>query len=477
MALRPLLLLSGFGAVATSLAACAVGPNYSPPKAPGVESLAQPPKEATGWVPAEPMDGMPRGPWWTTFKDADLDRLEGQLAAANQTLKAQDAIYRQARAVVEETQSGVFPVIGYQGSGQRSGGGSGASTTLLPGKTFSAAASASWTLDFWGKIRRQVEQSRAEAQASAADLATVRLSLHAELAADYLTLRAEDEQIGLLVRAEIAAERIAHDTANQYRAGVAQRSDVIAAESAEASAHAAVFDAKASRAVYEHAIAVLVGAPPEGFSLPPGALTAHAPDASVAIVSTLLQRRPDVASAERAAAAASAGIGIARAAWFPSVSLSASDTSTSAIFSKLLSSPTTVWAYGASASGTLLDFGGRQGADRAARAAYEQQAAIYRNTVLAALQNVEDQVAKLRALEAEAPLLQADLDRAKQAEQIARNQYAAGTLAYGAVAQAESARYTVEEALLTLRLNRALASLGLIQALGGGWTSADLPRF
>lgn len=449
---------------ALMLSACAVGPNYRTPVA-GTQTAF---KEAEGWTPATPMDTLDRGAWWSAYHDPVLDDLEQRLAASNQTLAAQLQAWKQARDALAQTEASFFPVVSASGSGQKSGG-QGAVPPNVTSTRYTVAADASWSVDLWGRIRRQIEQGRANAEASAADLANVRLSLQATLASDYFQLRATDAQKDLL------AATVANDikalalTENQYAAGVAARGDVITARTQLETAQASLIDLAASRAQLEHAIAVLVGQTPQAFSLAPAPLAREAPVAPLNLAGTLLQRRPDVASAERAAAAASAGIGIAKSAYFPAVTLSASDTSAAAQSKQLFKAATSSWAYGASAAVTAFDFGAREANVRGAKALYNQRVAEYRQTVLTAFQQVEDQIASLRTLEAEAGYRDQALTDARAAEAIALNQYRSGTVNYAVVIQAQNTALTAAETALSTQRARLVASVALIEALGGGW--------
>ena len=457
-----------------SLSACAVGPNYRTPAAPTQTAF----KEADGWTPATPMDAIDRGAWWSAYHDPVLDDLEQRLAASNQTLAGQLQAYKQARDALAQTEAGFFPALSASASGQKTGGQGASSTgTSSTGSNFtgsvptrySAAVDASWTVDLWGKIRRQVEQGRATAQASAADLANVRLSLQATLASDYFQLRATDAQKDLL------AETVANDkkaltlTENQYRSGVAARGDVITARTQLETAEASLIDVDTARAQLEHAIAVLVGQTPQGFTLAPAPMPQTTPVAPLNLAATLLQRRPDVASAERAAAAASAGIGVAKAAYFPTVTLSASDTTAAARTRDLFRSATSSWAYGASAAENLFDFGAREANVRSAKSVYQQRVADYRQAVLTAFQQVEDQIAALRTLEAEAEYRTQAMADARAAETIALNQYRSGTVNYSVVIQAQNTSLSAAQSALSTQRARLVASVSLIEALGGGW--------
>ena len=452
-----------------SLSACAVGPNYRTPAAPTQTAF----KEADGWTPATPMDAIDRGAWWSAYHDPVLDDLEQRLAASNQTLAGQLQAYKQARDALAQTEAGLFPALSATGSGQKTGGqganSTGASATGQVPTRYSAAVDASWTVDLWGKIRRQVEQGRATAQASAADLANVRLSLQATLASDYFQLRATDAQKDLL------AETVANDkkaltlTENQYRSGVAARGDVITARTQLETAEASLIDVDTARAQLEHAIAVLVGQTPQSFTLAPAPMPQTTPVAPLNLAATLLQRRPDVAAAERAAAAASAGIGVAKAAYFPTVTLSASDTTAAARTRDLFRSATSSWAYGASAAENIFDFGAREANVRSAKSVYQQRVADYRQAVLTAFQQAEDQIAALRTLEAEAEYRTQAVADAKAAEAIALNQYRSGTVNYSVVIQAQNTSLSAAQSALSTQRARLVASVSLIEALGGGW--------
>ena len=457
-----------------SLSACAVGPNYRTPAAPTQTAF----KEADGWTPATPMDAIDRGAWWSAYHDPVLDDLEQRLAASNQTLAGQLQAYKQARDALAQTEAGFFPALSASASGQKTGGQGASSTgTSSTGSNFtgsvptrySAAVDASWTVDLWGKIRRQIEQGRATAQASAADLANVRLSLQATLASDYFQLRATDAQKDLL------AETVANDkkaltlTENQYRSGVAARGDVITARTQLETAEASLIDVDTARAQLEHAIAVLVGQTPQGFALAPAPMPQTTPVAPLNLAATLLQRRPDVAAAERAAAAASAGIGVAKAAYFPTVTLSASDTTAAARTRDLFRSATSSWAYGASAAENIFDFGAREANVRSAKSVYQQRVADYRQAVLTAFQQVEDQIAALRTLEAEAGYRTQAVTDARAAEAIALNQYRSGTVNYSVVIQAQNTSLSAAQSALSTQRARLVASVSLIAALGGGW--------
>ncbi len=456
-------------AASALLTACAVGPDYKTPTAP-TETLF---KEATGWTPSQPMDMLDRGAWWAGFNDPVLDGLEKRISVSNQTLIAQEAAYQQASSALAQSQSGLFPTLGADASGSRSH--ADAQGAQIKTTSYSAGLTAAWSPDLWGKVRRQIEAARANAQLSAADLANVRLSLQAALADDYFQIRETDELNTILTATVANYQRALQLTQNQYNVGTAARADVMSARTQLENAEASLADLRQQRAQLEHAIALLVGETPANFSLAPGALAEGAPSAPLDLASTLLQRRPDVASAERAVAAASAEIGVAMAAYFPALSLSGSDSSAASKVANLFKAGSASWAYGASATESLIDFGARQAAVRGAKGLYRQRLAQYRQTVLAAFGNVEDQIAALRTLEEEVRLRDAALSDARQAEAVITNQYRSGLVAYSAVILAQNTSLTAAQSRVATQRARLVASVGLIQALGGGWTRKDLP--
>ncbi|HEY3145064.1 MAG TPA: efflux transporter outer membrane subunit [Dongiaceae bacterium] len=452
--------------------ACAVGPDYKRPAAIVPASY----KEAAGWTVAQPADAVDRGPWWSVYADPTLDALERQVDISNQTLKASEAAYRQALAVVQEGKSGYLPTLSLTPSAQlsksaSSGGGSGSK----PHGQLAVEAQADWDLDVWGRIRRTVESDAANAQASAADLAVARLSAQATLAIDYFELRAADENKRLYDDTIAAYRRSLHIARNQYAAGIVAKSDVAQAETQLQQAEAQGIDLGVQRAALEHAIALLVGKAPADLSLAPAALATDVPVAPAGLPSTLLQRRPDIAEAERTMAAANAQIGVATAAFYPDITLSGAVGFGSAAFGNLFSASALAWSVGASVAETLFDGGLRQAQVASAQATYDQSVANYRQTVLASFQQVEDQLAALRILEQEASVQDAAVQSSRQAAQLALNEYKAGTIAYTTVVTAQAAELSSERSALTVRQNRLTASVALIEALGGGWTADKLP--
>ena len=475
-------------AVAALCAGCAVGPNYHRPGAPVSQSF----KEAEGWKPAQPREAASGTSWWSVYDDATLDGLEKQIDVSNQTLKASEAAWRQAIALVSQTRAGLLPTVGVSGTATRSGGpgaspaaaaaaaaagaGVAGAAASHPTNQFELGATASWDIDIWGKIRRTLEANEANAQASEADLAAARLSAQATLASDYIQLRVADEQKQLLDETVDAYKRSLLITQNQYNVGVVAKTDVITAETQLEGAQSQRIAVGVTRATLEHAIAVLIGKAPADFSLPAATLGTAVPVAPTGVASTLLERRPDVAAAERSMAAANAQIGVAVAAYFPDLTLSGSYGFASNVVAGLIRAPNNLWSAGASASDAVLDFGARSAQVRQARAGYDIAVANYRQTVLTAFQQVEDELATLRILEQQYQVQDQATKSANLAAQLTLNQYKAGIVAYTSVVTAQAIALSDAQTLLTIRQNRLTASVTLIQALGGGWTSSSLGK-
>ncbi|CAE6821565.1 efflux transporter outer membrane subunit [Paraburkholderia haematera] len=467
-------------ALATLLASCAVGPDY---KRPAAEIPASYKEAAPGWKVAQPADQQDRGDWWTLYEDPQLNALEDKLNASNQTIAQFAAAYRQARALVGEARAAYFPTVGASAGATRSGNGSSssgnsstASSRSGVSNSFNLQLDASWEPDLWGSVTRSVNAQKAGQQGAAADLANARLSAQATLAQTYFSLRALDSTQKLLDDTVAAYERSLQLTQNQYAAGVAARSDVIQAQTQLQSAQAAAIDNGVQRAQDEHAIAVLVGEPASTFSIPPMPLTATPPAVPAQMPSALLERRPDIASAERKAAAANEQIGVAIAAFFPSLTLSATGGFQSSVFSQLLTAPSRFWTLGPQLAGTIFDAGLRQAKTEAARAAYDQDVAAYRQTILAAFQDVEDNLASQRILEQEIVVQRQAVDSARQALAIVTNEYKAGTVGYVNVLTAQTTAFTAELKLETIAGQRMVSSVGLVKALGGGWDASQMNR-
>ena len=452
---------------------CSVGPNYHRESAPVPKVY----KEYKGWKVAGPNDTINRGAWWSIYRDATLDGLERQINISNQTLKQDEAAYQEARAEVREQQSSFFPslVVTPQIQRQRSGGGtfgSGGGTAIT---SYSLEGTATWEPDVWGKIRRSVESSVANAQATAAQLAGARLSAQGLLATDYFELRYADSLKKLLDDTVRGYQRSLDITKNQYAAGTAARSDVINAQAQLLGAQAAAINVGVQRAQAEHAIALLVGKPPAEVSISPASLAERVPIVPTNVPSTLLERRPDIAEAERQMQQENALIGVQVAAYYPTIDLSATLGYAGGPATALFSASNQVWSLVASANQTLLSGGQRSAAVAAARAAYDQSVANYRETVLAAFQNVEDELASLRVLGQQIGVDEAAVQAAQRAVEITLNEYQAGTVTYTTVITAQVTLLTDQETALLVQENRLIASVALVQALGGGWDTSRLP--
>ena len=459
------------------LTGCLVGPDYDRPAAPVPDSY----KELAGWTIAAPADAAPKGDWWTVFHDPVLDRLERQVAVTNQTVKAAEAAYRQARALVAEAQAGLFPTLGanpgvtrssLNGSSSRFGAGNFTGKALTQ---YSVEGSAGWDLDVWGRIRRQVESQQAAAEIGAADLANATLSAQATLAADYFDLRAEDSLTQLLQNTVVAYTRALRITRNEYDAGTASQADVVTADAQLKSAQAQLVGVGVQRAAYEHAIAVLTGHAPADLTLPPALLPRAVPVLPPGLPATLLQRRPDIAAAERTMSEQNAAIGVAVAAYYPDITLSGAFGFAGMPLSSLFTVANRVWSLGAAASAPILEGGLRLATVRAARAGYDASVAAYRQTVLVALQQVEDELAALRILGEQAAAEEAAVRAASRAVEVALNEYRAGTVAYTAVITEQTLLLADQQSALAVQQSRLVAAVGLIQALGGGWRASDLP--
>ncbi|RZI41339.1 efflux transporter outer membrane subunit [Herbaspirillum sp. HC18] len=462
-------------AVAFALLAtgCALTPEYRQPEVATPAAF----KEAQGWVPAMPADALDRGAWWTLFNDPLLNELAASVEVSNQNVAAAAAAYAQARALVNQQRAALFPVVSLTGGVTRSSGRSGSSavgvSTGRIANNVELSIGGSWEPDVWGRLRASVNSAGASAQASAADLASARLSAQGELVINYLMLRLSDAQATLLRDTSDGYARVLQIARNRYAAGVAPKSDVLQAETQLANAQADLEDAQRQRAQLEHAIAVLVGKAPSQFSIVPAQWTAVVPQVPVGVPSTLLQRRPDIAAAERRVAAANEQIGIARAAYFPSLGLNASYGAGATSVSDLFNASTTLWSVGLSAAQTLFNAGLTSARVDQARAAQEQAAALYRQTVLTAFQNVEDQLTAAQVLQRQQELRRQASTAADEAEQQFLNRYRAGQVSYSEVVVAQVSALNARRALVQVQADRQTAAVALIQALGGGWHAAE----
>lgn len=454
------------------LASCAaVGPDYRRPPV-AMPAAFQP---MPGWQAASPADDAVRGDWWSAFHDPMLDRLMPQVAVSNQTVAVADAQWRQALALVQQARAGLYPSLGLTGSLNRASSSGAAAAQGVAAVTAGALeGTASWAPDLWGRVRRQVEQSRANAQMSAATLAGVTLAQQQLLASAVINLRASDAMGELLRRALAGYQQSLQVTQNKARAGTTPPSDSITARIQVENAQAALLNLGVARGQYAHAIAVLSGVAPEELSVAAAPMP-QLPDVPVGVPSTLLERRTDVATQERAMAAANAGIGVAIGAYYPTVTVSALLGYAQSPLRGLIDVANRVWSLGSNASAPLFDAGARSAAVEAARAAYDGTVASYRQTVLTALQSVEDNLGALHVLGQQADVLVGAVRDAREGARIALNQYRAGTVDYTTVVTAQATQLSTEQNALTVRQQRLLDSVALIGALGGGWQAPARP--
>jgi NodT family efflux transporter outer membrane factor (OMF) lipoprotein len=492
-----------------TIMACTVGPQYRRPavQVPAAykESLSRT-QAGSGWKVAQPSDDVPRGTWWEVFQDPQLNALEEQVNVSNQNIVAAEAQLRGARAAVRVARSDLWPTItgnllisgARQSSNRSSGSGGTQNRSSGSGGThadYSLPLDLSYEPDLWGRIRRNIEATTASAQATAADLETVRLSIHAELAVDYFSLRGLDAQKQLLDVLQTAFEKVLELTTNRYNQGVSSRIDVELARNQLEATRAQATEVGVQRAQFEHAIAILIGQPPANLTIlpspiirppteltlpsastppsPPAAVTIQPPVIPAGLPSELLERRPDIAAAERRVAAANAQIGIAQAAFFPSVLLSALVGFESSSLTNLFSGPSLIWSLGVSVAQIAFDAGRRQAEAEQAIAAYDTTVADYRETVLAAFQSVEDNLAALRLLEEEAQQQANAVQAAETALVLAVNRYKGGVSTYLEVIASQSVALTAERTAIDILTRRMIAAVLLIKALGGGWREAS----
>ncbi len=442
------------------LSACAVGPHYQRPGTPEVSAF----KEADGWVPAAPADALERGPWWSLFGDPVLDQLAARVDVSNQNVAKAVASYAQARALVREQRAGLFPTVSLDGGASRSGG-----ANLGPGNKYQLSIGGSWEPDVWGRLGRAVDGATAGAQASGADLASARLSTQGELAVNYLSLRQTDAQKALLDSTIAGYQRSLEITQNRYTAGIAAKTDVLQAQTQLANAQADDAGLLRQRAQLEHAIAVLVGEAPGNFTLAPADWSPVVPEVPVGLPSTLLQRRPDIAAAERRVAVANEQIGIAKSAYYPSLSLSASYGLGASRVADLFSASSSVWSIGLSAAQALFNAGATSARVEGSEAAHAGAVASYRQTVLSAFQGVEDQLAATRVLLTQQDLRRQASQAADQVEQQVLNRYRSGQVSYTEVITAQATALSARRALVQAMADRQTTAVALIQSLGGGW--------
>jgi NodT family efflux transporter outer membrane factor (OMF) lipoprotein len=460
--------------IGTTASACTLGPDYERPGAPTPIVY----KELQGWKISHARDDLDRGAWWSIYHDKTLDDLEQQVQISNQTLAAAEAAYRQAAAMVQVARAALFPTVGLLYSpvrtffgGRASGTGASSAITKVTLET-----TGTWEVDVWGKIRRLIESNIDLAQATAADIAGVKLLAQDQLAVAYFNLRAADSLRILLERTVAEFKKTQTITENQYAQGTVARSDVLTAQTQVKTVEAQLINVDVQRAEFEHAIAVLIGKPPAELTIRRAELGRRIPIVPPGVPSTLLERRPDIAGAERRIAAQGALIGVAVAAYFPDITLSGFY---GWIGPQLIpiAVANEVWQIAGTATETVIDGGLRRAQVAAAQATYYQAVALYRQTILLAFQQVEDQLSSLRILARQQRVQDEAVTLARQSVDIALNEYRAGTIAFTAVVTAQTTLLANEEAALTVRQNRYLASVNLIQALGGGWNTSELPGY
>jgi NodT family efflux transporter outer membrane factor (OMF) lipoprotein len=466
----------GFASV-LSIAGCAVGPKYNRP------AVEVPPayKEAGDWKPAQPNEQNLGGAWWQTFQDQQLNALEDQINVSNQNLKAAEAQYTQSRAMLRYYRADYYPSINAGAAATRNR----ISDNRPPGHLITNGATyndyqipveLSYELDVWGRVRKTVESQRGQAQASAADLATVNLSLHAQLALFYFQARSLDAQEQLLNSTVAQYEQAYQLTDSRFKGGLASEVEVQQASTQLETTRAQAIDVGVLRAQYEHAIATLIGKPASSFHLSPLPLTSPPPLIPPELPSALLERRPDIAAAERRMAAANAQIGVAKAAYYPNISLGATGGFESGVITTLLSGPSIIWSAGASAIAPIFDAGRRRASTDQAIAAYDQTVANYRETVLTGFQQVEDNLAALRILEKEADTQQRAVVASQKSLELSLTRYRGGITSYLEVTTAQSAALADEVAAVNILGRRMTSAVLLIQALGGGWDRSALPE-
>jgi len=460
-----------------------VGPNYRRPDAPVPTVYKEMPADAPAWKQGSPRDDADRGAWWSIFRDPDLDRLERQVNVSNQNVKQYEAEYREAQALLREAQAQLYPSLALSGGGQRGGGGGGTaavSSTVGSGAggtthtNFTLEAQISWQPDIWGTVRWQIEGRKAGVQVSKADLANAQLSAQATLATDYFDLRAADSLRILLQQSVALNERALEITRHQVESGTATDGDLASAQAAVQSAQAQLIAVEQQRGTYEHAIAVLTGHLPSELSIPPAPLAAVVPAVPPAVPSTLLERNPGVAAAERQMQVENAQIGVAIGAYFPTVSLTGLGGYAGNPLSRLVRLSNRIWSLGASTSDTLFQGGYQVAAVAGARATYDQYVASYRQTVLSTFQQVEDELLALRVSEQQAKFQDDAVRSAQRAADISLNEFNAGTVAYTTVITTIQTLIADQQSALTTEQNRLVATVSLVAALGGGWDASLL---
>ena len=477
-----------FGLALLWMTGCMVGPKYQRPSAPVAPAYKEPLPDS--WKQAQPNAAIPRGKWWEIYNDPQLNALEEQVSISNQNVLLAEAQYREARDQVRIARSALFPAvttspsITYSKSSNTitttsvtQNGGAATGAVSIPARTdYSLPVDVSYQADLWGNIRRSVTASRETAQSSAADLENVRLTFQAELAEFYFELHGLDGDADLLQRTMVSFQQFLQLTQDRFDAGIASGSDVAQAQTQLETTRAQLIDIGVSRAQFEHAIAILIGKPPSEVSIPPSVLKIPPPVVPEGIPSALLERRPDIARSERLVAAANEQIGIAQAAYFPSLLLTATGGLQSTNISKWFTWPSRFWSLGPQFAEILFDAGKRKATVDLQRAAYDATVATYRQTVLTAFQQIEDQMAALRILEEEAKAQDVAVKAAEESLSISTEQYKAGTADYLTVITTQSIALADERTAVDILTRRLTASILLVEALGGGWDTSQLPK-
>jgi NodT family efflux transporter outer membrane factor (OMF) lipoprotein len=475
-----------FSTAAIMISGCTVGPNYQRPTAPSAPAFKEsavpvpPPNPPNGgWKQVAPNDSAIRPNWWEMYQDPQLNKLEEQVAVSNQTLKASYEQYMQARAAIQVFRSQYFPTLSVAPAASRDRVSANRPLHVAGTQTtysdLALQGQATWEPDLWGSIRRSVESQRATTQAAAADLANVDLSVRSELAMDYFELRGLDTQQRLLDDTVQQYQQYLDLTKTRFAGGVATDSDVALAQTQLDQTRAQAIDIGVARAQFEHAIATLTGTPASSFGLAPAPLDLQLPQVPLGVPSQLLERRPDVAAAERRTDAANAQIGIAIAAYYPTVTIGGGGGFESQSFGTLIQGPSSLWSLGGSAVELLFDAGRRHALTEEARHAYEVNAANYRQTVLQAFQDVEDNLSGLRILNSESLTQQRAVDSARRSLSISTNRYKGGVTTYLEVITAQATQLANERTAADITTRQFAASVQLIKALGGGWDTTKLP--
>jgi NodT family efflux transporter outer membrane factor (OMF) lipoprotein len=474
IAFRPSVTLPLAASAALFFSGCTVGPKYVRPTTDSPAAY----KETGAWKTAQPSDEITKGTWWKVYRDPQLDALEDQIVVSNQTLKMAQAQFVEARAAAKISRAGYFPTVTGGISATHVSGAPNAplSTGRTSYQDYTIPVDVSYEPDVWGRVRRTVEAARSEAQASAADLANVELSIRAELAFDYFTLRGLDAQKALLDSTVISYQKALDLTTTRYQGGLASAVDVAQAQTQLETTRAQSIDVGVARAANEHAIAVLVGKPAANFSLPPMPLATPPPGIPPGLPSELLERRPDIAAAERRVQEANAQIGIAKAAYFPLFTLTGTGGLESAAISTLIQGPSAFWTLGGAAAETIFEGGARRGAVNQAYAQRDQAIATYQQAVLSAFQEVEDNLAALRILQDEAKTEDAAVAAAQHSLALSITRYKGGIANYLEVTTAQSAALADEVTAVSILTRRMTSSVLLVKAIGGGWNVSQIPR-